>query len=140
MWENIITARLTASARVRGGRDVNIRRQVDSAGPAQPRRAGGRHDRGQRANPARVVRGDGLGDHPAHRDADQVHVGVTERVQQADRVARHVAEVVLVATTERGHRVRRPVIHVARSAGVAVVEPGHSIVAAGQRGDEIIWP
>ena len=32
MWENIVTARLTASARVRGGRDVNIRRQVDSAG------------------------------------------------------------------------------------------------------------
>jgi hypothetical protein len=36
MWENIVTARFIASARFRGGRDVNIRRQVDIAG--RPRR------------------------------------------------------------------------------------------------------
>ena len=92
-------------------RGVTIRRQVDSRGPAEPRRTGGRHDRRQRANPARIVRGDGLGDHPAHRDADQVRVVVAERVQQADGVARHVAEVVLVAEAPHAERdrVRRPV-------------------------------
>src|ERR1700704_1576960 len=36
MWENIFAARSIASARVRGGRDVNILRQVDNAG--RPRR------------------------------------------------------------------------------------------------------
>ncbi len=32
MWRNMFAARSIASARVRGGRDVNIRRQVDNAG------------------------------------------------------------------------------------------------------------
>ena len=36
MWENMFAARSIASARVRGGRDVSIRRQVDNAG--RPRR------------------------------------------------------------------------------------------------------
>ncbi len=37
MWANMFAARSIASSRVRGGRDVSIRRQVDSAG--LPRRA-----------------------------------------------------------------------------------------------------
>ena len=32
MWENIFAARSIASSRVRGRRDVNIRRHVDNAG------------------------------------------------------------------------------------------------------------
>ena len=40
-------------------------------GPADARRTGGRHDRGERADPARMMRGDGLGDHSAHRDPDE---------------------------------------------------------------------
>ena len=36
MWKHIIAARLIASSRVRGGRDVIIRRHVDIAG--RPRR------------------------------------------------------------------------------------------------------
>jgi hypothetical protein len=32
MWENMFAARSIASARVRGGRDISIRRHVDIAG------------------------------------------------------------------------------------------------------------
>jgi len=87
MWRNMFAARSTASARVRGGRDVNIRRQVDIAG--RPSRGAPVVDMidVKRANPARVLRSDGLGDHPAHRDADQVGVDVAERVQQPDGIA-----------------------------------------------------
>ncbi len=70
-------------------------------------------------------------------------VGVAERVQQPDGVARHVAEVVLpaaVATLEQRHGVRRRIAHVGRPASVPVVEPRHSKATSGQRGDEIIWP
>ena len=83
---------------------------------------------------------DRLGDHPAHRDTDQMGIGVAERVEQSNGVAGHITQVVLVATTEHCHRIRRPVIHVGRSAGVPVVEPRDSIAAPGQRGHEIIWP
>ena len=39
---------------------------------AVPTVAGVRHDRRERAHPCRVLDGDGLGDHAAHRDADHV--------------------------------------------------------------------
>ena len=61
-----------------------ISRQVDSAGRPDPARAGGRHDRGQRAYPVRGQCRDGLRDHAAHRDADEVGA----RRRRARRAAR----------------------------------------------------
>ena len=90
-----------------------------------------------------MVRGDGLRDHPAHRDADQVRVGIAERIHQADGVTRHVTEVVLVpgvAATEHRHRIRRPIRHVGRPADVAIVESRHAIAAPGECADEIFRP
>ena len=55
---------------------------------------GGRHDRRERAHPVRVLDGDGLGDHPAHRRADDVGRVDAERVEQADGVGGHVGEAV----------------------------------------------
>ena len=56
--------------------------------------AGRRHDRGQRAHPLRKRDRDFLGDHAAHRRADQMRRLDAERVHQPDRVLGHVAQLV----------------------------------------------
>ncbi len=55
---------------------------------ADPAVAGRRHDRDQRADPLRALDRDGLGDHAAHRGADQVRRLDPEMVHQPDRVHR----------------------------------------------------
>ena len=50
------------------------------------------HDRRERAHPLRVLDGDGLGDHPAHRRADDVGGVDAERVEEADAVGGHVGQ------------------------------------------------
>ena len=137
---HIALHRLDACARRLGGRQPPPRRQRRAT---DTRRARGGHDRSQRAHPARIVRGHGLGDHPAHRDAGQVRILVAEHVEQADGVARHVAEVVLprmVASAQDGERLRRRKVHVRGPADVAIVEPGDAVAAAGQRGGEVGRP
>ena len=112
-------------------------------GTSDARRTGVRHDRRQGANPSRMVRGDRLGDHAAHRDADEVRVAVAEGVEQSDGVARHVAEVVLprvTAAAQDRHRVRRGEVGVRRAAHVAVVEADHPVSALGERCGEFRRP
>ena len=46
----------------------------------------------ERADPLRVLDGDRLGDHPAHRRADDVGGVDAEVVEQADGVVGHVGE------------------------------------------------
>ena len=46
----------------------------------------------RRAHPLGVLDRDGLGDHPAHRGADQMGASQVERVEQADGVAGHVGQ------------------------------------------------
>jgi hypothetical protein len=90
-----------------------------------------------------MVGGDGLSDHAAHRDPDEVGVAVSERVQQTDGVARHVAEVVLpvvAAAPQDRQRVRLGKVRVGRTADVAIVEPDHPVSPLGDRGGEFLWP
>ena len=74
-----------------------------------------------------------LGDHAAHRRADDMGPLDAERVEKPDRVPGHVIEVVghvrsLTAKARRGHLLevgnRRP-IEMGRQPGIAVVEPDH---------------
>ena len=143
MWRKIARSRSIASRGVRGGLAVANRRHVDSAGRPMRGAPRGGHDRRQRAHPARIVRGHGLRDHAAHRDAGQMHIPVAERVEQPDGVTRHVAEVVLprmVASAKKRKRLRRRKVHMRRPPDVAIVESGDAVAAAGQRGDEVGRP
>ncbi len=54
--------------------------------------AGARHDRGEREHPLRALDRHGLGDHPAHRRADDVGPVDAEVVEQADGVVGHVRQ------------------------------------------------
>ena len=58
----------------------------------QARVPGRRHDRGERAHARREVDRHALRDHAAHRRADHVRALDPERVEQPDRVRRHVAQ------------------------------------------------
>ena len=135
MWRNMShRARRPPRARFRGGFAVAIRHHVDSAGrPMRGAPVVDMIDVSVRTRPG-MMRGDGLGDHAAHRDADEVRVAVAERVEQTDGVAGHVAEVVL----PRG-RCRRAGPPTGSAAGklmwvdrpdVAVVEPDHPVARA----------
>ena len=116
------------------------RRRGDPAGPAGAR---GGHDRDEAADVIRVARRQGLGDHPAHRDADDVRRREPQGVEQARGVPRHVAEVVLLRVKapggELGHP-RRSRRGVGRAADVAVVEPDRGKAAGDQRVAERIRP
>ncbi len=112
-------------------------------GPPDARCAGGGHQRRQRPHPSRIVGGDSLSDHAAHRDAHQVSVAVAERVEDAHGVPRHVAKVVLAGIIASPHdrpRLRRRKAHVGGPAHVAVVDARHEKAAARQRLRELLWP
>ena len=101
----------SASVRFRGGRDVSIRRQVDSAGRPSRVRAGGRHDRRQRADSAGWCAATVCAIIPPIETPTRCASAYAERIEQANGVPRHIAEVVLVAgisAAEHRHRVRRP--------------------------------
>ena len=70
-------------------RQLAQQRRLD---PPVPAVAGVRHDRRQDWHPPRVLDGHRLGDHPAHRRADDVGGVDAEVVEQPDGVGRHVAE------------------------------------------------
>ena len=61
-------------------------------GLAAPAAAGARHDRGQRQDALGAPGGDRLGDHAAHRDADEVGALDAEVVEQADAVGGHLGQ------------------------------------------------
>jgi len=52
------------------------------------------HDRRQGPDPLRILRGEDLGDHAAHRDAGHVRTLDAGRIEDDPRVLRHVGEVV----------------------------------------------
>ena len=58
----------------------------------QPAIAGGRHDRGQALDAFRMLDGEDLRDHAAHRAPTTWALCDSERVHEAERVARHVVE------------------------------------------------
>ena len=91
-------------------------RQEGRVLPADRASSGRRADAGQRAHPRRVLDGDRLRDHAAHRHADEVGGLQAEVVEQRDGVAGQV-----------GHRVRRP-----RTTGR---EGAHELVAPDRRRD-----
>jgi hypothetical protein len=83
------------------------------------------HDRGQRAHDLRVLSGQRLGDHAAHRDADDVHGSQLERADQPGGIAGHVGQPVVDRLDPAQHELaqgRGPPRYVGRAARVAVVE------------------
>jgi hypothetical protein len=89
------------------------------------------------------VLGDRLGDHAAHRHTDEVRAGDAERVEQTDRVARHVTEVVLAlvgAPAQNRQWLRCGEGSVRRPAYVAVVESDHPVTPVGQGNGEFLGP
>ena len=70
----------------------------------QLRIAGVRHDGDQAEGPLGVLDGQRLGDHAAHRQANDVGAGLAEMVQQRHRVGGHVAQGV-------GRRIAGEVVH-----------------------------
>jgi hypothetical protein len=90
MMRKTRTACSIAAFRPFGGREEGAERPV--GGHAGPAVAGGRHDRDQRANPLRAMDRHRLGDHPAHRGADQVGRLDTEVVHESGRIDRHVIQ------------------------------------------------
>ncbi len=96
---------------------------------ARQDRGRGGHDRGQAPHPVRVLRGDDLRDHAAHRHADHMGGADPEAVHQPDRVTRHVVERIgrPHRQTEEGARQHSAGLelarggHPARQADVAVV-------------------
>ena len=82
------------------------------------------------------MRGEGLGDHAAHRYADDVGALDPEVVEQADRVVGHVGERVGGTADAPGDELasgrRRRIGEVGRPAAVAVVEADHVEAALGE--------
>ena len=60
--------------------------------PAHPAVARGGHDRDEREDTRRMLEGHQLGDHAAHRGADDVRGVDRQMIEQADRIAGHVLE------------------------------------------------
>ena len=87
-------------------RHLSQERQADPAVLAVARV---RHDRREGRNTVRVADGDGLADHPAHGDADDVGPADVEVVEQRDGVVSHVVERVRgVGQSPRGDTERSP--------------------------------
>ena len=92
---------------------------------------------------APVPGGQGLGDHPAHRDPHDVGGGELERVEQARGVGGHVAEGVLAGTEAAGHELpdlRGAAGEVGRVPGIAVVEAHHVEAPLHELGAEVRVP
>ena len=99
-------------------------------------------------DPFRVLDGDELRDHAAHRRADHVGFGDRERVEETDRVRRHVVE--RIGRSDRQakegahhHRSRRKPAdrgHAAREASVPVVEADDAEAPRGQSLAERVRP
>ena len=89
-------------------------------------------------------RGQGLGDHAAHRGADHVGAVEAEGVEQARGVVGHVVQGVGraadPAAQELGGARRRHVLEVRRAPDVAVVEADDEEAATGQLGTEVLVP
>jgi hypothetical protein len=92
----------------------------------------------------RVLEGDRLGDHPAHRRADDVRLLDAEGVEHAHRVGRHVAERVArarrVAGEGGGEVGHGAVLDLRRQADVAVVVDDDVEAAVGEQLPEVGVP
>ena len=114
------------------------------AGHAAPAVAGVGHDRREAEHAVLVPGGHRLGDHPAHRDADDVRAVDAEVVEHADAVVGHVAEGVgrarLVAQEELLDGRRAVVLEVGRAADVAVVVADDEVAAGGELLAERVGP
>ena len=90
--------------------------------------AGRGHDRGEGPDHLRMLGGEHLPDHPAHRGADHVGGRDSQLAKQHRRVLRHVAERVLLVREAPGEHLldaRRLEVEVGGAADVAVVEADH---------------
>ena len=126
-----------------GGRGRQEERQHLPAGLAVEAATGVGHDRDERVDALGRLRGQGLGDHAAHRSADDVGAVDLEVVEQPDCVACHVLERVGGTTDapgdELGSSRRRRADVVCRSPAVAVVEPDHVEAAARRAARRTPW-
>ena len=106
--------------------------------------AGGRHDRGQRADAVGMLEGNRLSDKAAHRGADEMGAFESEGIEESDRVRRHVGQVVRRrrrVSRQRGFEVGRGRIRIVRrEAGVAVVEADGAQTAGDELGAEAFVP
>jgi hypothetical protein len=102
---------------------------------AHPSGPGGRHHQRERAHPAGVLQRDGLGDEPAHRGPDQMHLTQPQAIEKPGHVRGHVADRVRRRPAPH-HDVsqarRREVPQVGRFAHIPVVEPDDEMTAPGQ--------
>ena len=110
--------------------------------------SGRRHDRSQTFRPSGMVDRHQLGDHAAHRGADNVGAADAERVHEADRIVGHVIERIgnvryLPGGDLRQQRARlgrRPAREVGRLTDVAVVEPHDAESPGRQAFAQRLWP
>ena len=105
------------------------------------------HDGAEAEHPLRVVDGQLLGDHPAHRHTDDVSDGHVEVVEQRHGILGHVRqEVVGLREPSVGERLeqRGPAGHrplgLRRQADVPVVHPDDAEPALGQAVDDVAGP
>ncbi len=96
---------------------------------------------------AGVLDGHGLGDHAAHRHADHVGGLHLERIEQTDRVGRHVGEPILGLDRAPGHRpehrldlARRLPGELGGETDVAIVERDHPETGGHEAVDELVGP
>jgi hypothetical protein len=107
-----------------------------------------RHDGSEAQDSLRVLRGEHLPDHAAHRGAHDVHALEPERVEQPDGVGRHVLET--VGRRDRPAQQRpadgakdvrhRHALEAGRAAAVAVVEGDDAQALVHQGLHELVGP
>ena len=134
----LLDVALAAARRLRHQRSEGAQPREPEAAVARRR-----HDRAQREHPLGVLDRRRLGDHPAHRGADEVGGLELEVVEQPDRVGRHVAQPVGRAATAEEHRPGRrhaARVDLARVADVAVVEADHPVAALAEQPAEGLVP
>ncbi len=106
-----------------------------------PARAG--HDRAERRDPLGMAGGERLGDHPAHRGADEMGAVDADPVEEAGRVGRHLGQRVARRPGQperpRDH-VRRAAADFRREADVAVVEADDLVTAVDELPAEVLVP
>jgi hypothetical protein len=106
-------------------------------------RARGGHDRCQREHTLRAGSGERLGDHPAHRRADDVCGLDAEAVEQPGGVVGHVLQTVggrRAAHEQLRERRRRRILEMRRAADVTVVEADDVEALADELGAEVLVP
>ena len=117
-------------------------------GTRQATRAAGRHDRGQAERAFRGACRDNLGNHAAHRHADNMGTRKPECIEQCQRVIRHVGQRIgwfqpdaeHLRADGDGEVSHRRCVEVRRQPDVAIVEADDAKAAFHQIGDKVGRP